>query len=154
MTSVPRPLHSAAPALPRGVQREQRARARHLRVAEVARRQRRARYAVWATALMTALALFVLVAFHVLAVQHSFALDRLNEQQHTEQLRYERLRDEVATLSSPQAIVSAAKKQGMQAPESIDWITAPAAAPHGSSTEQTSSTLADIHGEAKKRLDP
>jgi cell division protein FtsL len=147
-------MHSAAPALPREIQREQRARARHLKVAEVARRQRRTRYAVWATGFLTAVALFVLVGFHVLAVQHSFTLDRLQAQQQTEELRYERLRAEVATLSSPEAIVSAAEQRGMQPPESIDWIQAPAAAPHGPPGDHTSSTLAEIHGEAKKTLDP
>jgi cell division protein FtsL len=146
--------HSAAPALPREVHREQRARARHLKVAQVARRQRRTRYAVWAAGLVIAVALFVLVGFHVLAVQHSFTLDRLQAEQQTEELRYERLRAEVATLSSPEAIVSAAEERGMQPPESIDWIQAPAAAPHGPPADQTSSTLAEIHGEAKKTLDP
>jgi cell division protein FtsL len=147
-------MHSAAPALPQQVGREQRARARHLVVAKVARRRRRARALVWASGLFTALALFALVAFHVLAIQHSFALDRLAEQRQTEELRYERLRAEVATLSSPQAIVDAAKQRGMQPPESIDWIEAPAAAPRGPASRQTSSTLAEIHGEAKKTLDP
>ena len=47
---------------------------------------------------------------------------------HTEELRYERLRAEVATLSSPPAIVDAAKRMGMQAPQTVDYIDAPAAA--------------------------
>jgi hypothetical protein len=117
-------MHSAAPAIPRGFRRgEQRAQARHLRVAEVARRRRRVRAAVWVSALLTAIALFVLVSFHVLAVQHAFAIDRLSEQKHTEELRYERLRAEVATLSSP-PIVDAAKRMGMQAPQTVDYIDA------------------------------
>jgi cell division protein FtsL len=148
------PTDSAAPTLPSDVQREQRTRVRHLQVADRARRKRRARVAVWATGLVTALALFVLVAFHVLAVQHSFTLDRLAEERRTEELRYERLRAEVATRSSPQAIVDAAKQRGMQPATEIDWIDAPAAAPEAASDEQTSSTLADIHGEAKQTLDP
>ena len=154
MTAVPQSMHSAAPAIPRGFRREQRAQARHLRVAEVARRRRRVRVAVWVSALLTAIALFVLVSFHVLAVQHAFAIDRLTEQKHTEELRYERLRAEVATLSSPPAIVDAAKRMGMQAPQTVDYIDAPAAASRHAAPDRTSSTLADVHGEAKKSLDP
>ena len=54
-------------------------------------------------------ALFVLVAFHVLAVQHVFAIDRLGEERKTEELQYERLRAEVATLSAPESVVAAAR---------------------------------------------
>jgi hypothetical protein len=149
MTSVP--TDSAAPTLPRGVQHD-RARAGHLSVAMGARQQRRARLAMWAMGVLMAVGLFVLVAFHVLAVQQSFSLDRLTDEQHGEELRYERLRSEVATLSAPGTIVQAARERGMQPATSIDWIDAPAAAPSGSPGEQTSSTLADIHERAKASL--
>ena len=148
------PMHSAAPALPHGLPREQRARARHLQVAATARRQRRTRFAVWATALLTALALFVLVAFHVLAVQHAFAIDHLTEQQRTEELKYERLRAEVATLSAPESVVEAARQLGMVPAQSVDYIDAPAAAPHATAPDRTTSTLDDTHAEAKKSLGP
>jgi hypothetical protein len=154
VTPIEMPMHSAAPALPQGLPREQRARARHLRVAAVTRRQKRARLAVWGTAGLTALALFVLVAFHVLAVQHAFAIDRLTEQRRTEELRYERLRAEVATLSSPESIVAAAEELGMVPAESVDYIEAPAAAPHAAAPDRTTSTLGDTHAEAKKSIGP
>ena len=120
----------------------------------MARRRRRTRFAVWGSALLTAVALFVLVAFHVHAVQQSFAIDRLSEQHHAEELRYERLRAEVATLSSPPAVVDAAEKLGMQPPPIVEYVEAPAAAPNGTAPDRTSSTLAEVHGEAKKSLDP
>jgi cell division protein FtsL len=145
-------MHSAAPALPRGLPREQRARARHLRVAAVARRQRRARLAVWGTALLTALALFVLVAFHVLAVQHAFSVDQLSEQQRTEELRYERLRAEVATLSSPESIVAAAEALGMVPASSLELVEAPAAAPSATQPDRTTSTLGDAHAATKQSI--
>jgi cell division protein FtsL len=148
-------MHSAAPAIPQAPRREQTARARHLRVAQVARRQRRARVAVWGTALVTAVALFVLVAFHVVAVQQAFSLDRLAEQREAEELRYERLRTEVAMLSSSEAIADAAERLGMGPPQApVEYIDAPAAAPQAAGTDRTSDTLGDVHGEAKQSLDP
>ena len=154
MTAADVPMHSAAPALPRGLPREQRARARHLQVAASVRRQRRTRFAVWATAGLTALALFVLVAFHVLAVQHAFAIDRLGEERKTEEFKYERLRAEVATLSAPESVVAAAQKLGMVPATSVDYIDAPAAAPHTTMPDRTTSTLDDTHAEAKKSVGP
>jgi hypothetical protein len=145
-------MHSAAPALPRGLPREQRARARHLRVAAVARRRKRTRIAVWGTALLTALALFVLVAFHVLAVQHAFSIDELSEQKRIEELQYERLRAEVATLSSPESIVAAAEALGMVPATSLELIEAPAAAPHATETDRTTNTLGETHAAAKESI--
>jgi cell division protein FtsL len=147
-------MHSAAPARPRGIASEQRAHARHLRVAEIARRRRRARWLVWLVALASGLAVFVLVAFHVFAVQQAFAIDRLTNEQQQEQLRYERLRVEVATLSSPPAILATATRMGMQPPQSVVYLQAPAAAPRGNAPDRTSSTLAETQGEAKQHGGP
>jgi cell division protein FtsL len=154
VSAIEVPMHSAAPALPQGLPREQRARARHLRVAEATRRRRRVRVAMWASALLTALALFVLVAFHVLAVQHAFAIDDLAEQRKVEELKYERLRTEVATLSSPESIVEAAKALGMIPASQVEYIDAPGAAPHSSAPDRTTSTLDGAHAEAKKSIGP
>jgi hypothetical protein len=153
MTAV-QPSHSAAPVIPLGVRREQRERARHLRVATAARRRRRTRLVVWSTGVLTALALFALVAFHVFAVQHAFSLDRLSEQRAEEELRYERLRAEVAALSSPPSVIEAARQLGMVQAGTVDYIDAPAAAPQGEGTDLTDHTLADTHSEAKARLGP
>jgi hypothetical protein len=96
----------------------------------------------------------VLVAFHVLAVQHAFAIDRLSEERKTEELQYERLRTEVATLSAPESVVAAARALGMVPATSVDYIDAPAAAPHASAPDRTTSTLGDTHAEAKKSIGP
>lgn len=126
----------------------------HLRVApDVSRRRRRARLAVWAATLVTVVSLFALVAFHALAVQQAFALDRLAEQQAQEARRYERLRAEVAELSSPAAIVEAARARGMVftsvPPEQIE---ASEAAPEAPPDEQTSDTLTEALNETKPSL--
>jgi hypothetical protein len=154
MTAL-QPNHSAAPVIPLGVRREQRDRARHLRVAKVVRRQRRTRALVWGSAALTALALFTLVAFHVFAVQHAFSLDHLREDRAEEELRYERLRAEVASLSAPESVVAAARELGMVPAQSVDFIDAPAAAPLGDDDgDPTDDTLAGTHSEAKARRGP
>jgi len=80
---------------------------------EVARRRLRARLVMWAVGLVTVGSLFLLVAFHVFAAQSAFTLERLSNEQANEQLRYERLRNEVATLSSADTVIQAADKLGM-----------------------------------------
>src|SRR5207245_9198330 len=70
----------------------------------VLRRRRRARLAVFGVAAISAASMFVLVAFHVFAVQSAFQLDKLDRQLSVEQRRYGMLRDEVATRSSPEAV--------------------------------------------------
>ena len=57
---------------------------------------------MWGAALVTVASLFTLVAFHVFAAQSAFTLERLSKERTNEQLRYERLRDQVARLSSAQ----------------------------------------------------
>jgi hypothetical protein len=96
--------------------------ARPLKLApEVARRRLRARLLVWAVALITVGAMFMLVAFHVFAAQSAFTLERLSKEQANEQLRYERLRNLVASESSADTVIRAADKLGMvQGPTVID----------------------------------
>lgn len=143
-----RPVSSPAP------RREGAARS-HLHVApDSSRRRRRTRIAVWGSALVTAVALFVLVSFHVVAVQHAFELDSLQKQRNEEELRYERLRAQVASLSSPQAVVEAAEAQGMVPAETVGYLDAAAAAPRSQPTDdKTARTLAGTADE-KKRIDP
>jgi hypothetical protein len=73
----------------------------------------RARLVVWAAGLVTVASLFTLVAFHVFAAQSAFTLERLSKERTNEQLRYERLREQVANLSSAQTVSAAASKLGM-----------------------------------------
>ena len=43
----------------------------------------------------------------------------------------------------------------MEPPPTVEYVEAPAAAPNGAGdTDRTSSTLAEVHGEAKQSLDP
>jgi hypothetical protein len=148
--SSPRPLVEAAPSGAPGDSS-----GHHLRVApDVARRRRRARLAVWSATLVTILSLFTLVAFHVVAVQHAFELDRLERLQRDEARRYEQLRAEVAARSSPAAIVTAAEAIGMERAPAVEWIDAPPAAPRGQPDARTDWTLAETHDEAKPSLDP
>jgi hypothetical protein len=99
-------------------------------------------------------ATFLLVAFHVFAVQQAFAIDRLAEQRRVEEQRYERLRRDVATLSSPEAIVRAAEQLGMVVAPTVDYIDVPPAAPTGAPTDETASTLAESWDDAKGSLGP
>ena len=93
------------------------ARARLTVAPEVARRRLRARLLMWGAALVTVASLFTLVAFHVFAAQSAFTLERLSKERTNEQLRYQRLREAVASASSAQAVIRASDKFGMvQAP--------------------------------------
>ena len=95
----------------------ERERPSHLRVAPksdgVLRRRRRARFAVFAVAAISAASMFLLVAFHVFAVQSAFKLDRLDSRLAAEQRQYGLLRAEVDRASSPDAVATAAARFGM-----------------------------------------
>jgi cell division protein FtsL len=109
----------------------------HLRVAprisrEVLRRRRLARLAVFGVAAISAASMFTLVAFHVFAVQSAFQLNKLDNQLSNEQRQYGLLRDQVATLSSPESIAAAAAKYGMVPSTSPIVLHAPKAARFGS----------------------
>ena len=91
---------------------------KHLRVApKVSRRvltqRRRARWAVAGLAAISAASMFLLVTFHVFAVQSSFQLDKLEQQRSAAQRRNELLRNQVAKSSSATTIFNAAIAQGM-----------------------------------------
>ena len=110
-------------------------RAAHLQVApdarELLRRRRRARLIVVLGSAVTAASMFLLVAFHVFAVQSSFELDKLQSDLTTEQRRYGMLRDEVATRSSPEAIARGAEGLGMVRPDQVLVLRRPDAKPMG-----------------------
>ena len=92
---------------------------KHLRVApKVSRRvlnqRRRARWIVVGLAAISAASMFLLVTFHVFAVQSSFQLDKLEHQRSDAQRRNEHLRSVVASRSSATAIVRAATIYGLR----------------------------------------
>jgi hypothetical protein len=105
----------------------------HLRVAPDSRdlvwRRRRARLIVLGGAAISAASMFLLVAFHVFAVQSSFQLDKLQTQLIAEQRRYGMLRDEVATRSAPEAIARGAEALGMIRPGQVTVLRPAAAKP-------------------------
>jgi hypothetical protein len=107
---------------------------------------------VWSVTLVSIVSLFLLVAFHVVAVQHAFELDQLASQRAEEERRYERLREQVATLSAPDAIVGAATQLGMVPAEHVEAIQAPPAAPRGEKDDRTADTLGRSWDEAKRHL--
>ena len=141
-------VRAPAPPIPRTPAPAARA---HLRVApDARRRRRRARIVVTVACLVTVASLFTLVAFHVFAAQSAFTLDRLAKQRTNEQLRYERLRDEVARLSSPASIIGAAEGLGMRpSSQPTTFINAPRAAPHAvllTDVFEPSGSVAEAHG--------
>ncbi|MGO9873024.1 MAG: hypothetical protein ACLPVY_04420 [Acidimicrobiia bacterium] len=100
-------------------------RSAHLRVAPNVKRgmlyrRRRTQLVVLGVAVLSAASMFTLVTFHVFAAQSAFTLDKLDSQLANEQRQYGNLRDQVATLSSPEAIAGRATRLGMiRAPEVI-----------------------------------
>jgi hypothetical protein len=116
---------------------------------------------MWAAALVTVASMFMLVAFHVLAAQSAFTLDRLAKERTNEQLRYERLRNQVATESSAESVRSNARRLGMVPGEHIPTLTAsgitatPPAVGSSSGADAPTAPLApDIYDKTKKHLGP
>jgi hypothetical protein len=91
--------------------------------------RRRARLVVLLGAAVSAASMFMLVTFHVFAVQSSFKLDKLQRDLTVEQRRYGILRDEVATRSSPEAIARGAEELGMIRPGGVTVLRPAAAKP-------------------------
>ena len=76
------------------------------------RRHRRTIVLGWATVV----GLLTIVAFHALLAQSQIALDRLEQQTEIAEQRYEEARYQYALDSSPQAITTRAKAQGLVLP--------------------------------------
>jgi hypothetical protein len=127
------------PIDPRPVETPEAERPAPLRVAPDSRellwRRRRARLIVVLGVVVTAASMFLLVAFHVFAVQSAFELDALQRQLTAEQRRYGMLRDEVATRSAPEAIARGAEALGMVRPEQVFVLRPPAAKPIGAQND-------------------
>jgi hypothetical protein len=123
--------------LPEGEPGEQ-GRPSHLRVAPDAQRglfhrRRRAQLIVLGVAAISAASMFLLVAFHVFAAQAAFSLDHIDSQLTREQRQYVLLREQVATLSSPDAVASGAQRLGMIRAPQVTQLH-PLAAPSFAST--------------------
>ena len=89
------------------------------------------RLALFATAVLTVGTIFGAAIFHVLLIQSEFRLGRINRDAAKEQVRYEKLRLDVAQLSAPERIVATAQQRlGMVVPPQVAYLMAPA--PQGS----------------------
>ena len=109
---------------------------------------------MFVSSVVTVASLFTLVAFHVLAAQSAFTLDHVTQERNNEQLRYQRLRDEVARASSPAQVIAEAQQLGMVPASNPHYISAPAAAPVATTPDAVPSSLsAATYDEAKKALD-
>ena len=87
------------------------------------------RLALFATAVLTVGTIFGAAIFHVLLIQSEFRLDHINKEAAKEQVRYEKLRLDVAQLSAPERIVATAQQRlGMVVPPQIAYLMAPAPA--------------------------
>jgi hypothetical protein len=82
------------------------------------------------TGVLTVGTIFGAAVFHVLLIQSEFRLDQINREAAKEQVRYEKLRLDVAQLSAPERIVATAQERlGMVVPPQVAYLMAPA--PHG-----------------------
>jgi len=149
----PRPAPNATPR-PGSPNRGDSARARLTIAPEVARRRLRARLLMWASALVTVASLFTLVAFHVFAAQSAFTLERLSKDQANEQLRYERLREQVAGLSSAQTVMVLAAKLGMVPGGTVVTLSLPSAKPTVAAADRSpAESSSSSYGRTKSALD-
>jgi cell division protein FtsL len=115
---------------------------RHLRVVDeqAARRQRQVRIGIWVFGLLSAVSVFVVVAFHVMVAQSQLQLDHLNRETTVEQQRYERLRLQVAQLSAPARVASRAQQLGMVPGGPSTFVTVPSSGTAPPPANPTSST--------------
>ena len=92
-------------------------------VAGGASRRRNVTRAVAVMSVITVVALFGIVVFHVLLNQGQMQLDRLQSRSTSERARTERLRLDLAELQSPARVVAAARDRlGMVPPASVGYL--------------------------------
>ena len=146
---------SHATTRPRSPNRGDGARARLTVAPEVARRRLRARLLMWGAALVTVASLFTLVAFHVFEAQSAFTLEHLSKERTNEQLRYARLRDQVARLSSASAVIAAANKLGMVQGPGVVTLSVQSAQPStGAQSSLVTASSNDSYDRTKQALGP
>ena len=119
-----------APARPGRVLRPEPAPAerRHLRVVppnyvSARTRQRRARLLVFLAGAAIAVALFGVVAFHVVLTQNQLDLQHLRTEADTASVKEQQLRLQVAQLESPERVVDDAQKLGMVPPATVHYLS-------------------------------
>ena len=122
--------HAVVPEPARHVQPADQPARKHLRVApkvsrRVLRQRRRARIAIVGVAALSAASMFLLVTFHVFAVQSSFKLDKLENERAAAQRQNELLRNLVAHRSSATAIFKAAAALNMVRPANVVLLDVP-----------------------------
>ena len=125
--------HAVAPEPSRHVQPAGQPARKHLRVApkvsrRVLRQRRRARIAIVGVAALSAASMFLLVTFHVFAVQSSFKLDKLENERAAAQRQNELLRNLVARRSSATAIFTGAIALNMVRPINVVLLDIPPSA--------------------------
>jgi len=124
--------------------------ARHLRVVgdPVARRR-----VVVLPIVVVVVSAFLLAGFWAAMAQSAVRIDSLERTRDTEQLRYQRLREEVARLASPAAVTAAARRFGMEPAPRTEFISVPRAAPRPEPTDAAPVSLAtDRYLRAKPAL--
>lgn len=154
-SSRPRPVPGATARPGQDPNRGDGARARLTVAPEVARRRLRARLIMWAASIVTVASLFTLVAFHVFAAQSAFTMERLSKELTNEQLRYSRLRELNAELSSAEKVIAAARKQGLVP----SGTSTPLQVPHapigvGPADQTAQATSAANYRDTKRALAP
>jgi hypothetical protein len=110
---------------------------------------------MWGAALLTVASLFTLVSFHVFAAQSAFSLERLSKERMNEQLRYQRLRQQVASLSSASVVIAASNKFGMVPGPGVITLTVPPTG-QSSGSQQTVAPAPSVkdYANTKQALEP
>jgi cell division protein FtsL len=148
MTTVAAPVRRPRPGTPsRGRSAPRRApapvRARAATPTASAASRARARAGV-AAALTVVFVLVSAVLFHVVLAQGQLRLDRLDARISAERLRYEQLRLQVSTLSSPQRIIEQAESLGLVLPDTPPvYLEVPGAAAPAGRALSPATTLGD-----------
>ncbi len=92
---------------------------------EAWRRRRRARMIGFVAALVFVASPFVIVVMNVQMAQRQIQLQHLRTARDAEQRQYQSLRDQVLQESSPDGIVPAARKLGLEQAASVTVVTVP-----------------------------
>ena len=110
---------------------------------------------MWGAALVTVASLFTLVAFHVFEAQSAFTMERLSKERSNEQLRYARLREQVARYSSATAVIEAANTLGMVQGPGVVTLSVPTAQSATRTYSVSSSNVSGVsYDELKRALGP
>jgi cell division protein FtsL len=109
----------------------------------VGRRRRARRFGVLLSS-MVFIAVFGVVAAHVVLTQRQFRLQGMEDRAATEEARYERLRLEVAQLEAPERVVAAARELGMVPPANVTYVASSRTTPAASTDSRTPNEWARV----------